>query len=231
MKTNNRGAIPVIYFVAVGLAAVVALFVAKPKFLHGESNRAATSTQTTEQLIDTTKKQGAEAASSVTKIGEANATAPDSKEKEFIAKEVPVALSKLPAPDPLALLEAEKRKNAVLTGNIEATNSLYDKAMKHADELEQKYTAAVAAKRGSDLKLEQVAAEHLGAERTKDQMILLAAIAVGLYLYVKFTHLSPAATAEMVADMKAKGLDISHIDSVTTRLQQLIIRTINKLKS
>ena len=229
MKTKAFAFLPVLIGIAV--VGVAGLFVAKPKFLHGDSRRAAASTEATAAVDAAVTKQGAEAAASVVKIGEANATAPDSKEKDFIAREVPVALAKLPAPDAQALIEAERRKAAVLAGQLEAVSRLYDQALKRADVLERERAAALAERRAADLRLEQAAAEALGAERTRNGFIFCGVLAVGLYLYVKLTHFSPSAIAEAVADIKAGVHPITALDTVAGRLQQRLVNFLGRLKA
>lgn len=98
---NNRGEVSLIVMGVILLVGAVAWVL--PKAFHGESRRAEQSQETTENLLAATTKQGAVAAASVVKIGEANATAPESPEKSFIGQEVGVALSSLPPPDALAL--------------------------------------------------------------------------------------------------------------------------------
>lgn len=228
---NHNGIAPLVIIAGIAVVGLLGLLVVKPKATHGESRRADESTETTAALVEATKKQSAEAAASVAKIGEANAQQPDSPTKEFIAREVPVALAKLPTPDPLALLEAEKRKVAVLEGKQEVIASLYNAALHRADTLERERAKALAAKQESDLRLEQKAAEHLGAERQRNQLLLVAAIAVGLFLYVKFTHFSPGAIAGAIADIR-KGTyadPVTAIDVKASNLQQSIVNFMHRL--
>lgn len=231
MKTYRSGAAVVIVLAVIAvLGGAVMAF--KPKFLHGDSKRAAASTQTTEELIAAQKKLSSVAAASVQKIGEANAVAPESPVKEFIAREVPVAMASLEKPDQTALLEAERRKNAVLSGKIEMAEKLYGDAYKRADEAQKVATAAIAAKRASDLELERVAAERLAAERSQNRWIIVACVCGALYLYTKFTHVGPGALAEAVSDMRKQGATkgIAALDGITTRFQQSMVRFINRVK-
>lgn len=217
----------VLYAVA-GIGA--ALVWMKPKFLHGDSKRAETSAKTTEALVAVDDHRGAVAAASVVKIAEANGMAPESPSRSFIAQEVQIAEANLPAPDSKALLEAEKRRSAVMEGRLQEASGLYDKALKRSDQLEKERSLALAAKRASDDALEQVAAERLGAEKVKDRAIIVA-VALGLlYLYTKFTHVGSGAMAEAVHDIKKGVPAIQALDGATTRFQQMIVRTINRFK-
>lgn len=228
---NHRAVAPVVIVAVLAVTALGAVFF-KPKWLHGDSKRADQSTQTTENLIAAQNKLSATAAASVAVIGQANAAAPDSPAKNFIAREVPVALAILQPPDPRALLEAEKRKNAVLEGKIELAEKLYGDQSKIAESLRRENAAALAAKRASDQELQRVAAERLAADRTSSRWMVVAIVCIGLYLYVKLTHLGPGAIAEMASDMKKQGVSkgIVALDNVTSRLQQRMVRFISRIK-
>ncbi len=230
MKTNNAGVAPLVYVAVVAVIGLGAVLF-KPKFLHGDTRRAEESAKTTEALLASQKKLSATAAASVVMIGEANTVAPDSPAKNFIAREVPVALSTLEAPDPTALIEAEKRKNAVLQGKIDLIERLYGDQAKVAESLRRENAAVLAAKRASDAELAQVAAERLGAEKTAARWLFVAVACVLLYLYTKLTHLGPGAIAEAVSDMRKQGATagISALDGVTSRIQQKMVRLINKV--
>lgn len=236
MKT--RAAIPVLLLWLLG-ALGVGLFVAKPKFLDKDSRKAATSVATTTALVDASTLRGAFAAASVTAMVEANVAAPDSPARNFIAQEGKVALANLPAPDPQALIDAEKRKNAVLEGKLELTTQLYEKALHQADGNASALARALAAKRGSDQALVQEAAERLGASRQARIAALVAICCLALWLYVKLTHLSPGAVAQAVVDMRAQAAgtapaanpSVNALDGVTSRLQQGIIHFLARLKT
>lgn len=226
---DRKGIAPLVILVAI-LASGLGLKIAKPKFLHGESRRAEASTAATANLEAATNKQGAEAAASVAKIGEANAVAPDSPAKDFIAREVPLAQSKLPAPDPTALIEAEKRRAAVMQGRAEEAERLYATAMQRAAVLEKERSAALVARREADLALEQSAAEQRGAERQRDIFILAGVLGVALYLYAKVTHLSPGAIASAVADIRNGQDPVTAIDIVAGPLRQKLVSFIHLWK-
>lgn len=212
----------------VGLLGLGGWGLSKTKWFNRESKRAKTSTETTADLIAAKDKQGAVAAASVVKIGEANAVAPESLSRAFIAREVPVALASLPAADIDALMQAERRKLAVMEGRLVEADRLYGDAMKRADEYQQAATRAIAAKRASDLALEQAASEARGAEQQAFWLTLVAIAAAALYVWSKLTHVSPGSLARAVADIRSgageKDPAIQAIDSVTTPLQQWATR-------
>jgi len=231
MDHKNRGAVGLVVVLAVAVVAVVGTWVAKPKILDGASKRAAASTEATANLEKVTQHKDALAAASITKIGEANANAPESKEKNFITREILVALGLLPAPDSQGLIDVEKRKVAVLEGNVAAINVLYDKALKESEKVKHERDLALAARQRADLDLETAAAEQLGAQRQRNQILLLAALAIGLFLYVKITHFSPGAMADVVNDIRNDVHPITAIDGAASRLQQKIVNFLARIKA
>lgn len=231
MRKSHKGAIAAGYLIALGVVALVGLFVAKPKVLSGDSKRADAAVETTKKLEDATKKNDAMVAASVTKIGEANSEAPDSKQKEFIAREIMVALGLLPAPDNQGLIDAEKRKVAVLSGQVEQINKLYREALKNNEQLMREKDEAVAAKHESDQKIVEAAAERLGMERQRNLTLAIIAIVIIAFIYVKVTHFSPAKIGEVVADIKRGVHPITALDTVASQLQQKIVNKVSKLKS
>ncbi len=226
--TSTRSSVAVLVMLGVLLLGGGAWGISKTKWFHGESKRAATSTSTTNDLLAAKDKQGAVAAASVVKIGEANQVAPESPSRSFIAREVPVALASLPPPDADALLAAERRKAAVLEGRLVEADKLYGDAIKLAGEYQKEAARAVAAKRASDLALEQAAAETRGAEQNQFWLTLLA-IAVGLlWAWTKLTHASPLALSRFVQDVKSgtgeTNPTVAALDGALSPLQQLNIK-------
>lgn len=236
MTRNTRGTGLIELIVA--LAAI--LLIAKPAFLDGDSRRAKKSEEATAAVVETVskvddaaEKRGAVAAASVAKIGEANATAPASPEQEFIAREVPVALANLPAPDPQALLDAERRKVAVLEGRAMLADQLYGKALSEAKALAEAKTKAerdrdlaLAARDRIDRDLSEAAAARLAAEHQRNMMILVALAAGALWLWAKLTHFSPGQIASAVTDIKSGAYTdpVTALDTAASPLQQKLVR-------
>lgn len=221
---NNRGEALTIVLLAIVLLGGGAWGLSKTKWFDGASRRAQTSTQTTDALVAAKDKQAAVAAASVVKIGEANAVAPDSPSKTFIGREVPVALASLPPADIEALIAAERRKVAVLEGRLVEADRLYGDAMKRADEYQQAAARAIAAKRASDLALQQAAAQALGAEQQAFWFMLLAGAAGVLYLWTKLSHVSPLSLSRAVAEIRTGNAEtnpaIAALDGAITPFQQ-----------
>ena len=236
-----RGGGPLIYVVVAGVLALAA-FMFKPRALDGDSRRADASVAASKDVEKAhddkdkaVKQKSSEAAASVEVMSSVIAVLPESPEKTFLVEEGKVVKSKLEPPDPMELLAAEKRKVAILTGQVEEGHRLYALAFQHTKELEEKLSAAdakiaekEAQREAVDLKLQQTASERLGAERQRNQILVALAVLVVLYLYTKVTHLSPNALAEAVKDIKGGTPGVQALDSVTTRTQQAIARFIQK---
>ena len=220
---SNRGGITLLILAVLALSGL-GVWALKPRATHGDSRRADASAAASDKLVAATNAPAAVAAASVAKIAEANAQAPASPARDFIAQESQVAAANLPAPDPQALLAAERRRAAVMEGQRDEARALYADALKRADQLQREKTEAIRQRQAVDSELAQVAAERLGAERTQNRLALVAALAVALFLYVKLTHLAPGALAEAVADIKSgKAAPLQALDGVTTRLQQRFV--------
>lgn len=225
-----RAFIPAIYLVAVA-AVGLGVWLFKPRALSGDAKRADASVAASARVEQALTQPAAVAAASVAKIGEANAALPSSPAKDFIAQEVPLALANLPPPDPMALLDAEKRKEAVLQGRIDEASALYAEATKRADAADKEKTAALAARARADSDLETTAAARLAAEREGNLWKLAGAVAVLLYLYVKFTHFTPGAIATAVNDIRAGVHPVTALDTVASGFQQKIVSWLANWKS
>jgi hypothetical protein len=164
----------------------------------------------------------------VVKSGEANRVAPESPSRAFIAREVPLALASLPAPDVEALVASERRKVAVMEGRLIEADRLYGDALKRADEYQREAARAIAAKRASDLALVEAAAAERGAEQQAFWFMLLAGGAGALYLWTKLSHVSPLTLSRVVNDIRSGVKEdeptIAALDSATTPFQQLNTR-------
>lgn len=233
MKNNIRGAIPVIYLVGVLVLGTVGWGLSKTKWFHGESTRAAASSQTTETLLNVNAVQDGKAAAVFAKIGETNAEAPDSPQRKVISRFVPIGLSLTGQPDPAFMLELERLKVATLTGKLEQADKINASLMQDAAETQKQLARAIAAKRASDMALEQAAAEARGAEQQAFWAILACLVAGVLYVYTKLTHTSPWALAKAVTDMRNGSGEanpaIAALDGVTTPMQQFMVRMHTKL--
>ena len=241
---SQRGETTVLLLALVALAALG--FVAWPKFFHGDTKRAEKSAEatlavntTTDALVEVERLRAATAAASVVKIGEANTESPDSPSKNFVAREVPVALANLPAPDPHALLAAEKRKVAVMEGRVAESAALYRAALGRAEQLvserdEARHALDLARieRAQVDSELAEVAAARRAAEQQKRLFIIFAAVAAGLWLWAKLTHFSPWQQAKAVADLRSGTYadPVDAIDVAASPLQQFVVRFFVRLR-
>lgn len=207
---STRAAVQILVLLVI--AAAGWLFLAKPKIFDGDSRRAKNSTEATARFDTATNAQGAAAAAGVVKIGEANAAAPDSPARNFIASEVPAVLSKLPAPDPQALLDAERRRAAVMEGRADEARRLYEQEAGRATRLQAERDAARDAQRAANAALSEHAAAQLAAERNSMLYGLAALAALALFAWVKFTHLSPERMGLLANDLRAGRDAIASLD-------------------
>jgi hypothetical protein len=209
------------------IAAIVVIgagwFVLKPMFSR-DKKRAQESVQTTENLVSSLDARAASAAASVTAIGTANGLAPESPAKDFIGREIPATLAKLPSPDPKALLEAEKRRSAVMEGRLEEANKLYERESKRAAQLQAERDEALAAKREADQALVEAAAFKAGAEQQRNILILgIGALGV-LVAFLWFGGIRPGALANMARDIRAGTPPLQAMDTYTTPFMQKLVR-------
>ncbi len=207
-----RGEVALIVLLALAIIGG-GLFAFKPKFLSGDSKRADQSQASTKKLEDAHKEEGASAAAGVTAIGTANTMAPDSPSKDFIGREIPSVLAKLPAPNPLALLEAEKRRVAVMEGKLELADKLYQSEAQKTSKLQADLATALEDRRKADSAISEAAAERLGAERQSNQQKLLIAVLVVLWGYTKLYGISPSTIGKIVADVRQGGDAVQAFDT------------------
>lgn len=215
MKTSSQGIAPLIVVLAVAAAGIASYF-ALPGIFHGDTRRAKQSREASANVTDATKKvdtavehQASVAAASVQKIGEAAVEIPWSLQRDFILKEVGVAQALLPKPDSQALLDAERRKNAVMLGNLEESRRLYDQIAGKTQELEKERAQAVkerdvatAQRDLIDRKLEEVAAERSAAQRQTFMALVAVGLFAALWVYAKLFRVSPATLGQIAADVR-----------------------------
>lgn len=211
--------------IVIEILVAVAILGAAGWWLTGDARRAKRSTAATERLEVANTAVTSSAAAGVTSIGRAANDVPDSPATEFIRREVPAVLSKLPAPDPQALLEAEKRRTAVMEGRAELANQLYEREAKRSAQLQRERDDAIAARRQADLDLQRAAA----AEQARTtQLIGAAAIAVllfGAWVYVKIYSITPATIGVIAADIRRGVAPITAFD---TNLAPWMYARVNK---
>ncbi len=211
MKRNKAFTV-IEVILAVAIIGGVATFLF-PKVFNKDSRLAAHSQQATQQLEQATNNQSAEAAGSVAAIGRMNDQAPASPQKNAIAAEIPVALSKMNKPDPVAEAAAWKRMAAVAEGRAELAESLYATEASHSKELQKQVDDAKAYREKADLQLSEAAAYKLWAERTKLALGAVAAVLLLGLAYVKIYGISPSVMGKIVADIRQGANPITAIDT------------------
>ncbi len=224
MTKPNKASVAIVVIAVVALLGMAAGFFA-PKLFNGDSRRANQSQEATAHLDKAQQNKEGNVAASVTAIGQANADAPDSKEKEFIGKEVPLILSQLSPPDAQKLFEATARRAAVAEGNLALTNKLYGQATKDAMELTRELAQAKEERKQVDLAISEAAAYKLGAERTKMALGIVIAVLVAIAAYLKIYGISTSNMGKIAADVRA---GVSPITAIDTHLAPWLHSSVNK---
>lgn len=264
--SSVRGEVTLATVALVAGLTVLAGWLFKPKVFDGDSRRAVQSVEATAAVESATaaalaaaerekaaaqaeraalEKQAASAAAGVVKVGEANAQAPESPARDFIGREVPAILSKLPAADLAQLLEAEQRRAAVMSGDLKRADALYQREAAEALRLREAIRAAEAQaqtaaretmeakaalateqaeRRRVDGELEKVAAVRLALERrSRLQWAALAALAVlagGVWL----SGVSPLRIGRALADIRAGTAPATAFDGVLPEWMQPVVK-------
>ena len=138
-------------------------------------------------------------------IGTAAGMATSSPAVDFIRREVPVALAKLPTPDPTALIQAEQRRVAVMEGKLDEARRLYEVEAKRAAKLQEERDEALAARKQADVALQEAAAAEHARTMQAVGLGALALILGGLWVFAKVNGLSVATLGQMAADMRQPG--------------------------
>lgn len=226
------------------VAVIGAVLGGATKWFHGDSKRAKDSqvatanvNAATDAVDSVAKKRSATAAASVAEIGKAAHDAPTSPQSEFIKREVEVALSNLEKPDFEAQLRSHQRYISFLEGRLDKADEQYAREFSRSVVLTQERDSALAdlnqariERDAVDNELVKVAAVRMAEQRQRMLLGAGLAVLVVLYLWVKFTHFSPHQMAESVSNIRKGDEPIVAIDSSANRLQQFLVRTINKLK-
>lgn len=236
MKHDARGSGLVLVLVGALVLAVGGWGLSKTKFFHGESKRAESSRQTTDDLTAATNAQLAKGAAVFQVIGEANAKAPASKQRDYIARAVPIGMGYLGvAPDPQTVIEQQRLEIAILNGQLELANSIVSSQMGNVTKAKEETARALSAKRASDIALIESAAETRGAEQQAFWFMLIAGSAVVLYIWTKLSHVSPMTLSGAIHDIRKGTAEPNHaiaaIDSATTPFQQMNVAFIHWIRT
>lgn len=225
--TSNKGEAALWLLAALAFAAG---WVTLPDWFNKDKDRAEQSEETTEQLVAAYENQGGGAAASVVSIGVANDMAPESPSKAFISREVPQALSLLPNARADALIEAERRRVAVMEGRVEQANALYAEARGESARLKQDLEKALREKRESDAALMEAAVAKAAAEKQTRIFMLVAGLLVVLVLWVKLTGVGPATLGKIAADVRQGAHPIAALDSYVPEWLKSSVRKQAKLE-
>lgn len=184
MKLKTKRATGVIEVIAI--VAIIGLGIAwfkptKEKSVAKEVDKVTTQVQATDNAIDE------KVSASVNQIGVANSMAPESPSKTFISREVQLITPFLPTPNMNDLLEAERRRVAVMEGKVEEANRLYKDTRKENDELLKANVKA-----NEELKnLKQELYEQAAVAEFLKKVTIIVGLILGLltaaYIWLKLT--------------------------------------------
>lgn len=238
----------------------------KPRFADGDSRRADRSNEASAQVETATaaaleaaakekaalaerlkalEAQSSSAAAGVVKVGEANTLAPDSPAKDFIGREVPAILAKLPSADLAALLQAEQRRAAVMSGDLKRADALYQREAAEAERLRAEMKAAAereraaaaealqakadlakeqAERRRVDAELQAAAAEKLALARQSARQRLALWVLAAVVVLVWFSGVSPLKIGRALAAVRAGTDPHAAFDGVLPEWMQPVVR-------
>ena len=114
----------------------------------------------TEAAMRAQLQQAANAAAMVEAAQSANTNQPASPFTDFVNNELGLAKKNLPPPDPVAALDAEKRRTATLAGRFEEAALLYRQASQDAETLRKEVETLRGRATASQFALEQAEAAH-----------------------------------------------------------------------
>jgi hypothetical protein len=199
--------------------------------------RAAAELAATQALADARLKvehaKSAAVSASMQQIGLAAGQLDDSPQSLFIRRETTFVGPWMQPPDPIKLLESERRRVAYLEGRVDLADKLYAQATKdqvaanaksareitdltaRAVKAEAKAEAAFASRREVDTDLAESAAYARGKDAVIGVLAIIAVLAIALWLYVRFTSLPKVDIARMAnraREGRASALEV--IDAV-----------------
>jgi len=192
MKNNNRGDGGLTIFLLIAVLGACGFIAFKPKALDKASKTAAASVTATtnlnaahEEEVKALKAKSASAAAGVAVITQVAGTLPDTPTRSAIVSEASIVQSKQEAPDPVEQLAAERRANAILTGNLEESRRLNALAYQDSASMRDRTIAAEAGRTKAeaqrdaiDTQLKESAAASLAAQNANNRW-KLAVLASG----------------------------------------------------
>jgi prepilin-type N-terminal cleavage/methylation domain-containing protein len=236
---KNRGTTLIELVIVLAVVGVAGTWAFKPEWLPGTAARRAKKSQeatqqvqsATQRVDDATRHQVEEMSAGLTAIGKANDQAPESPSKDFISLEVPylIGLSPFKA-SAAALLNAERRRAAVMEGERDEARRLYQQAYNRAEQLERERNQAVAAlARANEARreIDQQYAEIAAAEHARTTQLMGAAVIIILvgaaYLWLRFHSVSLSSVGKMAADIRGGRNPLDAIDAyVDDRLHETV---------
>ena len=220
MKNNRRAFTGLEILLGIGVVVLITAVAAPkvaPKLFDGRTREAENSKDASAAVEAAVAKeraanerQGAVVAASLNQMGVAAGQLPDSPQKTFLVREGAFISPLLPAPSPKALLEAERRRVAILEGKLEQADKLYRDAAKGNAELladnaklRARLSTALSERREADAAL----AESAAFQRGKDYAIAVLAAIVVLcvlgWVFARLNGINTRTLGMMSADIRA----------------------------
>lgn len=185
------------------------------------------------QAVRAEQATGAVVAASVQQIGVAAGQLPESPQREFIAREASLVIPPLlPAPDPAALLAAERRRVAILEGRLAEADKLYAiatrdsaKLLERAVKAEGRLAREFAERRAVDTELAESAAYARGKDATIGVLCAIAVLIGAGWLYASFR----AGKLSRLARKIIPALDTAYDDAPDATRQTLDATVFDRL--
>jgi hypothetical protein len=204
-----------------------AAYVFKPLYADGESDRAKRNKETAEKVVAAVeaataaeRAKSSAAAASVNQIGVAASTLPPSPEQNFIDRESKVAASYLPPPDPEKLLEAERRRVAIMEGRLAEADRRYNAVYVDVrnltaavEETRAKYNAAVKENREVIAEISEAAAVKRALSFQRNVLIVGLVALVVLFGFARARLIGTDTISKIVTDVRTGTPPITAFDT------------------
>ena len=226
---NSRRALTGVEIALVLALLGVGTWWAAPHLLPGAAKRAEKSVATSRELIAAKDAPGAANAASLTVITRALADVPDSPATRFIANEVPIMLARSPAPDPMELLAAEKRRVAFMEGRLDEQRLLTAAALKDSAAMIARVAKAEAAKQASDQALVSAAAAAHARTLQLAGMALVALLLAAGWVCLKINSVGIPSLGKLAVDLRGGTNPIEALSNIVDQRHHAQIQKIVKL--
>ncbi len=206
--------IPLLWWIlGIGAVGTGSLYLAKPELFSKEVARAKANEKANAGVNGAVQQKEGNAAASLVNIGIAADLGPDGPTKDYMDREVPLALSNLFAPSSAQLVAAANRRTAVMSGKFELADSLYKNETQKSAQLQAKLDKALKAQQEAQQAISEAAIANAAANRDKMMLIGLALVLGLLWVYSKVYGISLSTGGTILADIKAGADPVTAFDT------------------